>query len=59
MIDEDDNLVFIKELSEKDLMDFGDFSGEWIDEKIKEISITSAEEIEYVRWVDDTEMPFR
>ena len=55
MIDEDDNLVFIKELSEKDLMDFGDFSGEWIDEKIKEISITSAEEIEYVRWVDDTE----
>ena len=36
-------------------MDFGDFSGEWIDEKIKEISITSAEEIEYVRWVDDTE----
>lgn len=53
MIDEDDHLVFVKELSEKDLRDFGDFKEEWIKEKIKEISITSAEEIEYVRWVDD------
>ena len=50
---EDGQLVFVKEMSERDIRDLGDFSEDWVEEKLKEVKITSAEEIEYVRWVDD------